>query len=83
MKNFFNKILSSNKKLNPKDISFLEISKNTKVLELFKAILNYNDKSEIRYVGGCVRKILNSEKFDDIDLATNINPEQVKKCKKK
>ena len=66
--------------MSQKDISFLEILKTTKVSEIFKAISDYNDISEIRYVGGCVRKILNNEKFDDIDLATNINPEKIKEC---
>ena len=37
-------------------------------------------KSEIRYVGGCVRKILNQEEVDDIDLAVNLNPNEVKEC---
>ena len=82
MKKIFNKIFSLKKKISSKEISFLEITKSTKVLELFKAISNYNNVSEIRYVGGCVRKILNNEKFDDIDLATNINPEEVKQCLK-
>ena len=45
-----------------------------------QAINNYNETSEIRYVGGCVRKILNDEKTDDIDLATNLTPDQVKQC---
>tara|TARA_Y100001958_G_scaffold158370_1_gene156027 strand:+ start:177 stop:1310 length:1134 start_codon:yes stop_codon:yes gene_type:complete len=35
------------------------------------------------YVGGCVRKILNNEKVDDIDLATNLNPKQVCEILKK
>ncbi len=63
-------------------MSFLEITKTTKVSEIFNNISNYNDLSEIRYVGGCVRKILNNEKFDDIDLATNLKPEEVKDCLK-
>ena len=82
MKKIFNKIFSLKKKISSKEISFLEITKSTKVSDLFKAISNYNNVSEIRYVGGCVRKILNNEKFDDIDLATNINPEEVKQCLK-
>jgi len=82
MKNIINKFFSLNKKTNHKELSFLEIEKTTKVSEIFKAISNYNNLSEIRYVGGCVRKILNNEKFDDIDLATNINPEGVKQCLK-
>ena len=74
MKNIITKFFSSKKNLNLKEISFLEITKKTKVSELFKAVSNYNKFSEIRYVGGCVRKILNNEKFDDIDLATNLKP---------
>ena len=82
MKNILTKIFSSKKELSSKEISFLEITKTTKVSELFNVISNYNDQGEIRYVGGCVRKILNNEKFDDIDLATNLKPEEVKECLK-
>ena len=80
MKNILNKFFSSKANLNSKEKSFLEIIKKTKVSEIFKVISNYNDSSEIRYVGGCVRKILNNEKFDDIDLATNLRPQEVKEC---
>ena len=38
-------------------------------LQIFEAINSYNSESEIRYVGGCLRKIINKEKVDDIDLA--------------
>jgi len=82
MKNILTNIFSSKNELSSKEISFLEITKTTKVSELFNVISNYNDSSEIRYVGGCVRKILNNEKFDDIDLATNLKPEEVKECLK-
>ena len=82
MKNILTKIFSSKNDLSSKEVSFLEITKTTKVSDLFKVISNYNDLSEIRYVGGCVRKIINNEKFDDIDLATNLKPEQVKECLK-
>ena len=82
MKNILTKIFRSKKTLSPKEISFLEITKKTKVSEIFKAISNYNELSEIRYVGGCVRKILNEEEFDDIDLATNLKPDEVKECLK-
>ena len=83
MKNILTKIFNLKKSLNSKESSFLEITKVTKVSEIFKAISNYNAKSEIRYVGGCVRKILNNEKFDDIDLATNLKPNELKECLKK
>ena len=82
MKNILTKIFSSKNDLSSTEVSFLEITKTTKVSELFNVISNYNDLSEIRYVGGCVRKILNNEKFDDIDLATNLKPDEVKECLK-
>ena len=80
MKNILTKIFSSKADLSSKELSFLEITKKTKVSEIFKVISNYNESSEIRYVGGCVRKILNNEKIDDIDLATNLKPNEVKEC---
>ncbi len=80
MYNFFKKIFKTNKKLTPKDRSFLKIYKSTDISKLFDSISNFNDTSEIRYVGGCVRKILNQEDVDDIDLAVNLNPNQVKEC---
>ena len=80
MKNILSKIFGSKKDLNSRKISFLEITKKTKISQIFEVISNYNDSSEIRYVGGCVRKILNKENFDDIDLATNLKPTEVKEC---
>jgi len=80
MFNFFKKIFKTNKKLSHKDNSFSNIYNNTDVSKIFESISNFNDKSEIRYVGGCVRKILNQEVVDDIDLAVNLNPNQVKEC---
>jgi len=47
MKNIINKFFSLNKKTNHKELSFLEIEKTTKVSEIFKAISNYNNLSEI------------------------------------
>ena len=61
MYNFFRKIFKINKKLTSKDSSFLTIYNNTEVSKLFEAISNFNDTSELRYVGGCVRKILNHD----------------------
>ena len=37
----------------------------------------------MRYVGGCIRKIINKEKVDDIDLATNLTPADVSQALKK
>ncbi len=80
MYNFFKNIFKTDKKFTHKDSSFLCIYKKTGISKLFEAISDFNDTSEIRYVGGCVRKILNHEDVDDIDLAVNLNPNQVKEC---
>ncbi len=69
MKALLKKIFQNNKISSDKDLKFLDLKNNKGV-----------NKSEIRYVGGCVRKILNDEKTDDIDLATNLTPDQVKQC---
>tara|TARA_Y100001970_G_scaffold292780_1_gene435797 strand:- start:1810 stop:3084 length:1275 start_codon:yes stop_codon:yes gene_type:complete len=79
---FLENIFKTNKKLNHKDNYFSDIYKNTEISKLFETISNYKNKSEIRYVGGCVRKILNKEEVDDIDLAVNLNPNEVKECLK-
>ncbi len=55
----------------------IELSKDTPVKKIFNSINNYSYNSEIRYVGGCIRKIIAGEKVDDIDLATNLVPQQV------
>ena len=62
---------------------FQKLQKQTQVEKIFKAIENFSNRSEIRYVGGCVRKILNKEIADDIDLAVNLNPERVSEILKK
>ena len=82
MYNFLKKIFKSTKKLTLKEKSFLSIYNNTEVSKIFDAISNFNETSEIRYVGGCVRKILNNEEVDDIDLSVNLNPDEVKECLK-
>ena len=78
MKALLKKIFQNKKISSDKDLKFQDLKNNKGVYKIFGAINNYNDTSEIRYVGGCVRKILNDEKTDDIDLATNLTPDQVK-----
>ena len=60
-----------------------DLSKHTPVKKIFEAINNFLPNSEIRYVGGCIRKIIKKEVVDDIDLATNLNPQQVCEALKK
>ncbi len=83
MKNFFNKIFSGSKNLSSFKNNIKELTLITPVKKIFKAINSYSYESEIRYVGGCLRKILNNEKVDDIDLATNLNPSEVSEILKK
>ncbi len=80
MKALLKKIFQNKKISSDKDLKFLDLKNNKGVNKIFGAINKYNETSEIRYVGGCVRKILNDEKTDDIDLATNLTPDQVKQC---
>ncbi len=83
MKNFFNKIFSSSKNLYSFKNNIKKLSITTPVKKIFEAINSHTSESEIRYVGGCLRKIFNNEKVDDIDLATNLNPIEVSEILKK
>ena len=80
MKELLKKIFLSKKISSSKDLKFQELKDKSEVNKIFDAINSYNNISEVRYVGGCVRKILNKENTDDIDLATNLTPDQVKVC---
>jgi len=71
-----NKFFSISKNLEDKSSSFKSLKKTKAILQLFSAIESYSENSEIRYVGGCVRKALNSEILDDIDLAVNLKPNE-------
>ena len=77
MRSFLDKIffISNNLDYISKSIKYL--TNNTPVHKIFNSINAFSSKSEIRYVGGCIRKIINNEKVDDIDLATNLEPKQV------
>ncbi len=79
MKNFLNKIINLAKLKDKKYVAFTEIQKTTQINKIFNAINDFSDQSEIRYVGGCIRKILSNEIVDDIDLSTNLQPTDV--CK--
>ena len=76
MKNIFKKFFDRKKIVNQKYLEFEKLKNQPEVKNVFDAISNFSSDSEIRYVGGCIRKILNNEKVDDIDLSTNIRPEE-------
>ena len=80
MKNIFNKLFFRSNNLEYINQTFKNLKKETEVVKIFEAINSFSSNSEIRYVGGCVRKIINKEKVDDIDLAVNLNPSEVCEC---
>ena len=57
----------------------LFLLENLKEAKKIFSYLNENENEKVRFVGGCVRKAICSENIDDIDLATALKPEEVKK----
>jgi len=60
--------------------------KSTKALEnikeartIFTCLNETGKEDQVRFVGGCVRKSISGEYIDDIDLATILEPNEVKK----
>ena len=74
MINIISKIFRGENSKNNYSKKFENLNKETNIEKIFNLISNFSDKSEIRYVGGSIRKIINNEKVDDIDLATNLTP---------
>ena len=83
MKSFFYKIFLRFNNLNHISNSIKDLTNNSPAKKIFEAVNSYNLDSEIRYVGGCIRKIINKEKIDDIDLATNLEPNELCSALKK
>ena len=77
MRNFLDKIFFRSNNLDHISQKIKDLTIKTPAHRIFEAINAYSPESEIRYVGGCVRKIINKEKVDDIDLATNIEPKNI------
>ena len=77
MKSFLDKIFFRSNNLDYISEAIKDLTKKTPSNKIFKAINSYSLESELRYVGGCIRKIINKEKVNDIDLATNLEPTQV------
>ncbi|MBD1137832.1 CCA tRNA nucleotidyltransferase [Pelagibacterales bacterium SAG-MED43] len=77
MINFLNKFINRTNNLDHISKKIIDLSNNIPVKKIFESINNFSTSAEIRYVGGCIRKIIKGELVDDIDLATNLNPQQV------
>ena len=56
MFNLLNKIFYPSKNLNVVSSKFSILKKETNIERIFKAIEDYSQEAELRYVGGCVRK---------------------------
>ena len=58
-------------------------TKSLENIEQAQIIISYlnepNEDFETRFVGGCVRNAISGENIDDIDLATSLEPNEVKK----
>ena len=77
MINLFSKIFKNKDGKNHYFLDFKNLNKKTNIEKIFHLISNFSATSEIRYVGGSIRKIINKEHVDDIDLATNVDPKNV------
>ena len=61
-----------------KSTKFLENIKEAQIIFANLNVVGEEDKA--RFVGGCVRKAISDEYIDDIDIATLLKPEEVKKA---
>ena len=77
MDNFLDKIFFRSRNLDYISQNLINLTKQTPANKIFEALNSYSDESEVRYVGGCVRKIIKKQIVDDIDLATNLKPNEV------
>ena len=77
MESLIDKLFSRTSNLDYVSKNIKKISKEEEVAKIFNAINTFSSLSELRFVGGCIRKVINKEEIDDIDLATNLTPTQV------
>ncbi len=83
MISILNKLFSKKNIISNQNNLLIQLSRKSSIKKLFEIINNYSEESEIRYVGGCVRKSINNEKLDDIDLAINLSPKDLMDILKK
>ena len=77
MTNFLDKIFFRSNNFDYIIRNLKNLANHTSADRIFEAINSYSDNSEVRYVGGCIRKVIKNEIVDDIDLATNLNPLEI------
>src|SRR6056300_789296 len=77
MDNFLDKIFFRSRNLDYISQNLIDLTNQTPANKIFEALNSYSHNSEVRYVGGCVRKIIKKQIVDDIDLSTNLKPSEV------
>jgi len=61
------------------NIKNLQDLKNlTATKSIFSILDNQEKYNKLKFVGGCVRKLLNKEMINDIDIATSLTPSELK-----
>ena len=80
---FLKNLFKSEKIIFKDKTNFKELISNKEIQELFKSFSSYSSEAELRFVGGCIRKIISNEEVDDLDLSTNLKPENVIEILKK
>ena len=60
------------------NLKFENLKKKHEIKKIFNIFSNDLNNCQIRFIGGCVRKALSNENIDDIDLAVDLTPEEVK-----
>ncbi len=78
MKNFLLKFIKQKKINLNKNLKFENLKKKSEIKKIFNIFSNDLNNCQIRFIGGCVRKALSNENVDDIDLAVDLTPEEVK-----
>ncbi len=63
--------------------NFQKFISSNEIQQLFESFNSYSNEAEIRFVGGCVRKLIVDEEVDDIDLSTNLKPQDIIEVLKK
>ena len=77
MNSLLDRIFFRSRNLDYINQNLINLTNQTPANKIFGALNTYSDNSEVRYVGGCIRKIIKKETVDDIDLATNLTPSEV------
>jgi poly(A) polymerase len=77
MDKFLDKIFFRSRNLDYISQKLKDITDQTPASKIFDAINSFSETSEVRYVGGCIRKVIKKENIDDVDLATNLKPNEI------